>query len=58
MLREVVPVAAVEVVMDVVVSVVAGEVDVVARTDSKIRVTVAVVGRAAVVLDVGARPLA
>ena len=57
-LREVVPLAAVEEEVEVVVSVVAGEVDVVAGTDSKIRVTVVVVGRAVVVLDVGARPLA
>ena len=57
-LREVVPLAAVEVEVEVVVSVVAGEVDVVEGTDLEIRVTVVVVGRAVVVLDVGAKPLA
>ena len=57
-LREVVPLAAVEEEVEVVVSVVAGEVDVVEGTDLEIRVTVVVVGRAVVVLDVVARPLA
>ena len=56
-LREVVPVAAVEVVMEVVVSVVAGEVDVVAGTDSRIRVTVVVVGRPVVLLGMECCPL-